>query len=257
MILNKLFRVMNRRFNCFPADYIVVDLETTGLSKHEDLIGQLGVCLVVDRKPVVTSGTVLNWLRHPGVDQGWLKRRLEDTKYHVEHDKDGRRNNRHYHLSAEVLLDEGVDPVLALANCLDMLHDARARGRFVIAHNGYNFDCPFLENAFQRFLGADYRFGDNEVFDTGVTEKAAQLNLLPWAEESLRAFSTRVGGQRAKGVRWALDDHCVPKYNLDKKYNFDRRKMHEGGLDCLVAHYLFEEFRAMLEEGTDAESQPV
>lgn len=247
MITNKLFRAIRRRFDCFPDNYLVLDLETTGLSQNDDLIGQIGICVVEDRKPVKVQGTVLNWLRHPGVDHAWLRKRLEDTKYGIEHDKYGQRNDRHYYLSLERLAAEGQDPVPSLALCLELLREARRDKKMVIAHNGYNFDMPFLENAFRRFLGAEWRFGDNEIFDTGMVEKASQLNLLPWQEESLRDYSKRVGRQRAKGVYWALDHHCVPRYNLDKKYGFDKNKMHEGGLDCLVAHYLFEEFRAQAE----------
>lgn len=256
MVINKLFRALRNRYKCFPDDYMVIDLETTGLDPHADLIGQIGHCVVVDRKPVNTVGIVLNWAAHPGVDHAWLQRRLEETKYHVEN-KDGNPTGRRYCLSMQRMLQEGADPIPILAFYLDWLKEIRQQGKFIIAHNGYNFDCRWLEVAFKRFLGATWRFGDNEVFDTGMAEKASQANIMPWQEESLRAFSERVGDQRLKGVRWALDHHCAPKYGLAKKYNIDIAKAHEAGHDCLMAHYLFEEFRNLAgEENKHAASQP-
>lgn len=257
MLINKLFRVMRRRFNCFPDNYLVLDLETTGLNKREDLIGQIGHCLVIDRKPVDTQGTILNWVGHAGVDTAWLKKRLEETKYHVEHDKYDRPSGRVYHLSIEKMLAEGAAPVPILSFYLDWLRELRSQNKFFILHNGYNFDCPFLENTFQKFLGITWTFGDNEVFDTGVVEKASQINLLPWNEESLRAFSTRMGQQRAKGVRWALDNHCAPKYKLLEKYGMALAELHDAGKDAFLTHCLFEEFRKFSEEAsTDAATQP-
>jgi DNA polymerase III epsilon subunit-like protein len=122
MIVNKLLRVMRRRFNCFPDNYLVIDLETTGLSRQEDLIGQIGYCVVQNRRPVKTYSAVLNWFRHADVDKPWLLNRLQSTKYQVEHDKaTGRRNSRTYNLSPEFLLNHGGDPVAALALCHNLL----------------------------------------------------------------------------------------------------------------------------------------
>ena len=256
MSVNKLFRALHRQYGSFPDNYLVIDLETTGLAHESDLVGKIGHCQVVNRRPVGNAGVILNWTVRPDVDQAWLIRRLAETKYQFEHDKNGQLNGRHYQLSIERMVAEGADPVTVLAFYLDWLFDCRRDGVVIVAHNGYNFDCPFLETAFRRFLGANWKFGNNDVFDTGMIEKASQLQLLPWAEESIRAYSKRIYNQRAAGVYWALDSHCNQKYRLGERHGITMASLHEPEMDALLTHHLFEEFRRLAEESINAQTQP-
>lgn len=127
----------------------------------------------------------------------------------------------------------------------ELVEAQRAAGFKFVMHNGYNFDAPRLCNHFQRWLSRAVEFGPDEIWDTGMIEKALQLNAVPDRGESMRAWSRRVGGVRAKGVMWALDAHCVPKYGLVESHGLDESEAHGAGYDAYVTHLLFEVYRRM------------
>jgi DNA polymerase III epsilon subunit-like protein len=232
---------MQGRFRSFPRDYLVFDLETTGIDLKEDLILQIGHCLVLGGEPVDTADFVLDWTARPGIDAGWLGKRIERTREFVEYDKDGRPSGRHYRFSPERLRQEGSDPLAILRFYHDWLQELRGERLFLVAHNGYHFDCCLLERHFHQFLASPFVFGDWEVFDTGMVVKAMQMNLPFWRGETPRSFSRRAYGQRLRGVRWALDTFCVPHFNLDKKHNLQAGDAHEAAWDVHVTHLLFQE----------------
>ncbi len=114
-----------------------------------------------------------------------------------------------------------------------------------VMHNGYNFDAPRLCTHFERWLNAPLDFGPNSIWDTGMIEKACQLNSVPDPRETMRAWARRVGGVRAKGVMWALDAHCVPKYDLEARHGLATADAHGAGYDSYVTHLLFEHYREL------------
>src|SRR5215471_18744769 len=99
--VKSLYERMRSRFRDFPFINLAVDTETTGVSFDDDLIWQAGHCLVKDRALVNKDGFILDWTRHPAVDQGWLRARLEETRRHVEQDAEGRPTGRTFQISYE------------------------------------------------------------------------------------------------------------------------------------------------------------
>lgn len=239
--VNAIFRLMRDRFKGFPDDYLVFDVETTGVEFGTDLVAQLGYVLVRDRKPADQGWVYLDWTRDPEVDQGWLRRRVEETRRHVEF-KNGQPTGKVYKVAYDRMRD-GMDPREALRRYHKLFLDNRAEGHFVVAHNGYHFDARYVEEHLHTFLGETFRFGDYELFDTGMIEKGAQAAMTPWIGESVRDYSLRVAKTWLKGVYWALDSYCVPKYGLDAKVNIKAADAHDAAVDCLLTHALFEEHR--------------
>lgn len=247
-----LGKALGRAFDAFPDNYAVFDVETSGVDKSLDLVCQLGYCLVVDGKEQERICWDLDWSDPALVDQRWLRDKLLYTKEQVEM-KDGTPTGKTYHVSYE-RMREGVPPVEALREFLDLLIHMREEGFVFVAHNGVNFDAPILANHFKRWLGEDFAFGPNEIWDTGMIEKAIQLNMVPEPGDTFRSFAGRVGGVRAKGVYWALDRHCVPKYDLAKRFGLDMDMAHDAGFDCYVTHLLFEDYKRIALNGKVASS---
>lgn len=244
--VNCLFALMRDRFEGFPSDYLAFDVETTGFKVGEDLVAELGYVLVRGSRPVDRGWVFLDWTRDPGVDQGWLRERIEQTRRHVE-TKNGQPTGRTYHVNYDRLRD-GMDPREALRRYERLFLDNRDAGHFCVAHNGYHFDARFIEYHLRNLVGSDFRFGDYELFDTGVVEKGSQGAMTPWAGETLRDFSARVSRTWLKGVYWSMD-HCAPKYGLAERLGLRSAEIHDAAVDSLLTHALFEEFRSRAVSG--------
>jgi hypothetical protein len=243
-----------RGFRNFPHDYLVVDVETSGIEVGRDLILQFGYCLVIDGKVEAADNILLNWFARPDLVPGdWLQQRLARCKEHVER-RDGRPTGRKYHFTP-AKVKEGIDPLEGLAVARDLIDGARAEKVFLVAHNGYHFDARILRSHFGHFLGTDFEVGDDEMFDTGMVEKASQTNLVPWSGESIKHWSKRVQADRARGVRWSLDKTCVEKYALDVNYGVDTADAHDAGYDCVVTHFLFETYKERARRDAPEESR--
>lgn len=118
-----------------------------------------------------------------------------------------------------------------------------------VAHNGYRFDYPMIKKNMARYIGVEnFSFGPGGLFDTGIVEKANQMEdnptVWPKPKELLSAYFMRVGSYRVAGVPWSLDDHCVPTYQLDRKYSLDMEKAHSAEFDAYLCHLLMEEWRS-------------
>jgi len=246
--LNMVFKIMARakQFSNFPDDYLVIDIETSGVNFDTDLILGLGYSLVIARKEVDRGNFVLDWTRHPDVDQQWLIRRMAETKQNVEF-SGGQPTGKIYHFSYDRLRNEGSDPIEVLREYLNLLHDISNNKQFFVAHNGYHFDACVLSEHFDTFLKQQFNFDDYELLDTGMIEKGSRASMIPWEGDSVRSWSERVYRQRMKGVSWALDKHCIPYYGIDKKYNIDLTKAHDAGFDCWMTHLLLEHWRDLVE----------
>jgi DNA polymerase III epsilon subunit-like protein len=249
LTMNQLFKLIGRdRFRSFPDDYLVLDTETTGVDFKQDLIWQVGHCLVNGRRPGDRGGVLLDWTRHPKINQAWLKQRLVDTKQKVEFDRDGRPTGKTYHISYERMAAEGVEPEPILREYLNWLREAHQDRLFFIAHNGYRFDAAMFQAHFDRFLGQRWLFDEWELFDTGMVEKASQAMMAPWPTDTMRSFAKRVDSQRLRGIKWSLDQHCVPRYKLVERHHLDMAAAHDAGFDCYLCHLLFEHWRELAAE---------
>lgn len=222
----------------FPDNYFIFDLETSGFSRQNDLITQIGWAIVRDRRIVDNQALTLNWTRYINVDQMWLEWRLGELETTF------RRQGKPYHLTYEVLAASPTDPIEALQT-LDALLAAVGRdAEWIVGHNVAIFDTNMFDAHRARFLDlepVDWR--SDSIFDTGLFIKAAQLDRYPSPAEPLDKFFRAIAGVRARGVLWALDRYCVPTFDLDTRFGVDVAQCHDAGYDCKVNHYLFEALR--------------
>jgi DNA polymerase III epsilon subunit-like protein len=249
---NYIFDLMRKdNFRNFPNDYLVIDVETTGVEFHKgtpnytgDLITQLGSCVVRDGIAVKQSAVTLNWPLLSCISTESLRERMLQTKRNVEF-KDGVPTGKTYHLSVEKLAT-GVNPIEGLREFRELLSFNRERGCFLVAHNGWKFDVRMLEDHLGYWLKADnqpFTFKNNELVDTGMIVKGAQTNLTPYTTEPVRTWSNRVANARLKGIYWSLDNYCIPTYRLEERHYLDKSEAHDAGYDCYITHLLFEEFK--------------
>ena len=223
------------QYGHFPDDYLVIDTETTGLDRQDDVIVQLGYCRVENREVVENVAYVLDWTDHT-LNQDWLCGRLESTGQRL------REKGHTYSWTLEKLASEGKPPIDVLFDLLGRLREYG--GKMLAAHNGVGFDVPMIEAHLKRFLALPFTF-PKQLWDTGVMEKAIQLDVRPRPGEPLLVFCKRVLGIRAAGVKWSLDRHCTPKYQLDHKYGLDTSRSHTADYDAYVTSCLLEEFRQL------------
>jgi len=229
----------------FPANYVCIDVETSGFDRERDFICSIGHVVVRDNKIVESKEHYLNWAQYDGVDLEDFKYRLDRTKNSMEAAGKG------FHHSYEKLTEDGEAPTTVLMDYLTMFEEMEERDEVLVAHNGWGFDMQFFQAHFYNWLRVPFKFSTDLVYDSGIIEKASQLDLadnpLPKAGENLMDFSARVGAMRRKGVKWALDGHCEDQYGLTEKV---RNAGHEGAdhqamYDAIKLHFLIEEHRAL------------
>ena len=221
--MTKLWPQINRRLpgGKVPDTYVVFDTETSGLKTNEIGILQMGLVFVVQGQ-VVERMSVL--VKRP---QGFkIDPRAEEV----------------HHISWAKLDQDGLPPEVIFPLVVEQLESWRKDGAVFVGHNLMNFDAPFLEYE-TTILGCPFRFRDNEVVDTGMLVKAAQLDMFFRNEqESLRSFYKRVSEVRRSGLYWSLDRYCFDAYNL-QKYGIKRCDAHDAGVDCELTHYLLNELK--------------
>lgn len=221
----------------YPDNYFIIDTETSGFSTDNDFIVQVGWGVVRDRQLVDNDALVLDWTRHPDVDQQSLREKLAGLqKTYLE-------QGRTYHMTYEAL-QEGVDPVEGLHVMMSLLHQALTAGQIVVGHGAWHFDKRMLDSHAKEYLNTDIPWRRNSIFDTGLVEKASLLDLPPWPGEELDEWFKRVSGRRAKGIFWNLDRAVTTKYDLVPRFNLDMTQAHGAAFDCRLCYYLFETFRA-------------
>jgi DNA polymerase III epsilon subunit-like protein len=237
------FRDWVIRYDGFPDSYIVIDTETTGKDVTKDVMIQLGWCKVIDHKLVENSGVIFNWTRSPLTDPMWVKKRMERTAAEMA------KKDKVYPWTFDMLAD-GQNPIHILTDLIQMICEARINEWPIVAHNGIGLDYPLIVNHFKRFLKVDFSFLPEEMWDTAALEKGSILDEFMYGNELPGDFAWRVLERPTDcGIKFSLHDHCIPKYDLATKYNLDLFKQHTAPFDAYVTHLVFEEFRALSEDG--------
>lgn len=200
-----------------PETYLVMDTETSGIDLYKDRAIQYGFCFVHKGKVTNTFAQIVN--------RAGLVIPIGAYKVHgIDNVK---------------MASEGIDPKWFVQEVSKILTDWRSTGNMFVGHNIMAFDAPMfeLESTIQ---GCPFKFEANEVVDTGMLVKAAQLGMYMDGRESLRDFYRRVAEVRAKGVYWSLDRHCYPKYDLERRTGISKDSSHDAGVDCVLSHAVLE-----------------
>jgi len=220
----------------FPQNYTTVDVETNGVSPTQSFICSIGHTIVRAGVPTQTNEVYLNWPNHPDINHEQFQQDLLRTQVAME------RQGKPFHHTWEVLRNQGEDPIEVLRNHLDLFEQMEARREVAVMHNGWRFDVEFFQAHFHNWLRIPFVFDPELVYDTGIAEKASQLqdqdDPLPLAGETMQQFAWRIGGLRRRGVFWALDSHCNERYKLFEKAGMAETDAHRSGADSLLLCHL-------------------
>lgn len=246
-VLNRFRDYFKNRFRAgLPSNYLCWDLEATGFSRDDDLIVEIGHCVVHDRKPVQRMATLLDWTRSEHVNQDWLRDKLNYVKKCVETDEDGNPNGRRFDITYERLRKEGVPPEDAFEYYFDLFARVHNGGGFFVGQNVYAFDAEMFAAQTAEFLGEAFKFEPDVMIDVGALEKATQLGMGVFDDETLKDYFKRVASFNRKGVKWNIE-HCVNKYKLPELYGIKAEELHGAGEDSYVCHLVYEEIRNIIE----------
>lgn len=223
-----------------PADYFVIDLETSGLSAG-DIPLQIGWAMVSRGNLISNQAVVLDWGSE--VDRFWLSGQIRRTKSQVETDaKTGAASGHHYNFSIERMAAEGKPFRGVLADFFSLADECVDGGMTLVCHNGIRVDLAMLNRVRQHFFNTLMK--DGRYLDTMAIERAVQKAKLPEPGEQWRNFCERVYFAGGGKIKSSLLDHCLHKYKLDDPNNVALRG-HEADYDCLLTHRLVETYRGL------------
>lgn len=211
-----------------PDDYLVIDVETTGLPNmdREEYVTQFGYAVVQGRQIVDNEATLLK------TPPGWINPEA----------------SRVTGITDEMIQRDGADPRAFYEELIKLFDLYRGTSMFV-GHNIAKFDCPFLEADLGHY-GHKFKFDMNGVIDTGMMFKASQLFAAPSDGETLGQFFARVSEIRSR-TRWNLV-FAMRRLGLDMKYGINVDEAHDAGFDCKMTHLLLEDLRQRAERAPTA-----
>ena len=151
-----------------------------------------------------------------------------------------------YHTPYARMLAEGFTPRDVLAGYLATIKEFLADGAGIAGHNVLGFDIPLLERHFAEFIGDNFIFPVEKVWDTGLTEKARQLEQLPTRNQTRLEFFQMIRGRWSKGIKWNLP-LCTQIYRLMDRLQIDPDADHDANYDCVLTHHLLEAQRALMQ----------
>ena len=217
-----------------PRDYLVLDLETTGLSSA-DLPIQIGWALVFDGHACNVGAQTIDWsARHTDY---FLDSRLQIVKQAIV-DRDG----TVYPFTAASLKADGRPYAEVLSAFLDLHAETVKGGLPLVCHNGLRTDVPILDRVASQYLGR--RFTPGGYFDTMAIERALQTRQTPKAGENWDSFCRRTYYAGGSKVKSSLVGHCSHKYALAA----DLTRAHQADFDCRLTHLLVETYRGLCPE---------
>jgi DNA polymerase III epsilon subunit-like protein len=234
-MLQRILRKWSKELGSLPRDYICYDLETTGIQFGDDLIVELGYCHVLDGRADTYNSHVIDWTRQPGIDQDWLKSKIDACTEHM------RSNGRTYHMTYKRMQDDGSPPDIVFQEYKELFEYARESKTLIVGHNAVQFDNVRFEDAIREWLGDEEWTFPEHVFDTAAVVKATLTGMPPLPEETLQQYFFRVLDRPAPGVKYNLDTFCVKQFKLLDNYpDLDLADSHTAGFDAMLTHLLLE-----------------
>ena len=231
-----------------PSNYLVIDLETSGLSPADNFIWSVGLLAVLDGQPQTTMGEDF-YLSHPpamlktatfeinrrkanaqGItaDRATLNERTKDGQYYIAEEA-----------FVKEVTEKGKDPKEVLQHVADMINMFTDNKWPSAGANYVKFDFAFL-NYWFNYYSIKCDLPRERLIDTGILIKAAQLRRNQAAHESCKEFYVRVAAERAKGVFFSVD-WCCKYFGLVEKLGLDMTKAHGAGFDCYITNLVLKE----------------
>lgn len=168
--------------NLFPRDYIVWDLETSGLDPLNNHILEVAVAVV--RADIVVD----SWSSLLKFD-GEIDPRAQEV----------------HGISKEMCNTEGAPAIDVLSRLIEYIRSSEAH----VTHNGTKFDIPFLYNALKS-LGSGVTEESLTVthIDTAALYKSNKMGSRKRWRETLHDFSVRTLNERVAGLKYNVGACC-------------------------------------------------
>ena len=228
-----------------PANYLVLDLETTGVEPRTGYIWQIGFYPVINCVAKHEYGMAIQLKQSEYIAKTAkfeIDRRTE--KLAAEAMAAGRDVKENFYKQAESqfvdLLSSGVEPAEGLALAAETIRACVDSGYYLVGQNFVKFDIPFLVWACKSIV-ISLEFPKRNLIDTGMLIKAGKLKRRMLDRETPSAFYSRIAGQRARGCYYALERFAIPAYHLDTRHGVDTTKTHDAGYDCWITALLLQE----------------
>lgn len=204
---------------CFPSDYVVVDVETSGLDPYRDRVLEIGVLVVRNRE---ISLPVISWVLNPNFPGDGFEVPQKITEFNG--------------ITTEEVAN-GHDPLFVLP---ELQHCCKKK--MITVHKGINFDRLFLNEEFKRFT-IKKTFEKHQFLDTAALFKGWRLGML----ESLRntdfyEWANMVLETKAYGVYFNLG-YCCEVLEIDTS---DLGNAHRASVDVVMVHRVIERLRRIL-----------
>jgi hypothetical protein len=165
-----------------------------------------------------------------------------------------------WRLTPDVVKAKGKDPEEVVNFMHKMLTTAIDDGLMLVTHNGWKFDYTMLQALFRECLNVEFVIPPDQMLDTGMIIKQAQLYPDPIVEamstDTLQSYFHRISNIVRKGVRWSVS-YCLDKYGLDKVASVTSDDLHGAMFDARVVHHLLEKFRELGEAELTEDIQPL
>ena len=220
----------------WPRDYLVLDTETSGLDARSDLPLQYGCVIVRDDKIVHSSRAYLNWVQSGHITEETLRSKMAGIAARMAE------RGAAYRLDCDTVLTEGHDPRVMVPALEGVLRDALQNGLALVGHNMAQYDLVMLSTVIKNMTGRSLLIPATQVWDTGMLEKARQMNSLPHHWENQVEWFMRIAGAKRR-IKWKLDGHCADVYDLWTLSGLDPTAAHDALSDALLTHYLFRAIR--------------
>ena len=211
--------------DCFPDDYVVVDVETSGLNPYLNRVLEIGVLVVRSREITLPA---FSWVLNPNFPDDGFEVPEKITELTG--------------ITTEEVAKTGWDPVFALSRLQDICDE-----KMIISHNGIRFDRLFLDEENKRF---GFRLADKHQFlDTAALFKGWRLGMLGLLEEmSFYDFANTVLETKAYGVYFNLA-YCCGVLEIDVE---DLGDAHRASVDVVMTHRVMEQLRGVLVDAKKA-----
>jgi len=206
---------------CFPENYVVIDIETSGLYPNRDRILEVGLLEVENRKPLRKSNS---WVLNPT---------FPDKKFEVPE-----KITELTGITTEEVA-KGWNPHWLLPELQELAQDYS-----IYTHNGIRFDRLFLDAGFKRISVKS--FVQSRFLDSAAIFKAWRLGKL-WLlkSQSFFDFANQVLETRAYGVYFSLT-YCCEVLGVNTS---DLENAHRAGTDVVMVHRVVEKMRDKLLSG--------
>jgi DNA polymerase III epsilon subunit-like protein len=224
----------------FHNDYVVLDMETSGLDPTADLVLQFGCVIVRAGKIVHTTRAYLNWVQPGFITEETLRNKMASVAAHMMD------RGSAYRLSYDTVIAEGQDPRFFLPALLETLHEALANGLAIVGHNLVAYDLVMLSRLITQVTGSRLLVGTGAVWDTGMLEKGRQMRHIPSMYENQIQWFNHIANARRR-IKWKLDGWCSDVYDLWAKSGLDPTAAHDALGDAVLTHYLYQSIKELIE----------